>query len=328
MKGEIATEFMPVFHSVVIYLTNRCNLCCRHCFASSSNAGNYGLKTDRVLKLINELKEELGGIRFSLSGGEPLVRKEDSLQILAAASSKHQVQLLTNGMLMDERLAEQFVQTNIHVRVSVDGANESSHDLLRGAGAFQKVMRGIEILQQYGMKSPHLSICSTLTPESICEVPDILKLANVLKIDNIRFNALTRKGRGSHFWTMRSEDKEASPSTLHMMDNDGDDYFAEYFKELMEAQPINGWTISPIDSLSALFRTLYIYPDGSAFPFIPSDDSLPKRDEKPLGNINHESLHKVLTSKSGCASIIMRFLNHTSQDNRPPRAFRAQGKFT
>ena len=123
-------------------ITNRCNFRCRYCERWKRETGE--LSTDQVLGIIDELKE-LGTIRISLSGGEPLMR-EDIGEIINYAKSKEiSVVLTSNGSLVPKKFEE--IKNLDLLKLSVEG-EEKVHDAIRGKGSFRKVLKAIETLRR------------------------------------------------------------------------------------------------------------------------------------------------------------------------------------
>jgi MoaA/NifB/PqqE/SkfB family radical SAM enzyme len=81
-KGDPSSEKIPPGPDLLVWLcTSRCNLNCRHCYVNYRFQGE--LNTEEALNFI----EEVARLRpnfFSITGGEPLLRK-DLFQILEKA---------------------------------------------------------------------------------------------------------------------------------------------------------------------------------------------------------------------------------------------------
>ena len=120
--------------------TSACNMHCKGCWA-----GTYGnqnnLSFEDMDKLISEGKE-LGIYLYMLTGGEPLVRKDDILK-LAKKHNDVELSIYTNSSLIDEEFCKKVVELgNITFQLSIEGTPETN-DGRRGAGHFDKVMQAI-----------------------------------------------------------------------------------------------------------------------------------------------------------------------------------------
>ena len=112
--------------------TSACNLHCRGCWA-----GEYHKSENLTLAEMDDIvsqAKKLGTRVFMLTGGEPLIRKKDILQV-AAKHRECTFLIYTNATLIDEALAREAKRLgNISFAVSIEGFAESN-DARRGAGA-------------------------------------------------------------------------------------------------------------------------------------------------------------------------------------------------
>lgn len=127
--------------------TSSCNLRCTGCWANDyAKADNLPFET--LSRIVKEGRE-LGVYFYVLSGGEPLVRKDD---IIKLARKYPDVTFLafTNGTLVDEKFARQMRECgNVSLAFSLEGFEEAT-DKRRGKGVFQKVMNAMDILHKEG----------------------------------------------------------------------------------------------------------------------------------------------------------------------------------
>jgi MoaA/NifB/PqqE/SkfB family radical SAM enzyme len=100
-------------------------------------------------KIINEGKE-LGIYMYILSGGEPLVRKDEIIK-LCEEHSDCMFLSFTNATLIDEKFASEVERVgNLAFAISVEGF-EAETDMRRGKGTYQKVMKAMDILKKHGV---------------------------------------------------------------------------------------------------------------------------------------------------------------------------------
>jgi radical SAM protein with 4Fe4S-binding SPASM domain len=162
------TGDQPSLRYLLVHLTDRCNLSCRHCYRAGG--GNADLSAFSHRRMLEEF-EDGGGLRLLLSGGEPLLYPNFwQLNDLLPAFDIRAV-LLTNGTLLDRRSA---VLLNVHeVQVSLDGLEES-HDALRGSGAYRQAIAGLQAARAAGLT---VSVASTV---NALNVDDFDALAEVV----------------------------------------------------------------------------------------------------------------------------------------------------
>lgn len=145
--------------------TDRCNLRCQGCWA-----GEYTHKSDMDYELLDRIiteGEQLSIHFYVLSGGEPLVRKDDIVK-LALKHKDSIFHVFTNGTLIDKQFAENCVKAgNIIFAISVDGF-EKSTDKRRGKGVFQKVMQAADILREHGLLYGFSTTYHRYNVEEVC----------------------------------------------------------------------------------------------------------------------------------------------------------------
>ena len=128
--------------------TSACNLHCTGCWAAE-----YGNKLNLSYEeLSNVVKQgkEIGVYFYMFTGGEPLVRKKDIIQL---CEEHHECQFLafTNGTLVDEAFCQEMKRVGKRaLAISLEGSPEVN-DLRRGAGVYGKVMHTMELLKENGL---------------------------------------------------------------------------------------------------------------------------------------------------------------------------------
>jgi SynChlorMet cassette radical SAM/SPASM protein ScmF len=193
-------EGVPPLFTFYLYLTNGCNLACRHCwitptFVNGEPSPGDCLDLD-LLKLAVSEGKKLGLSNAKLTGGEPVLhpRFVEIVDYLSAEEIK--LNMETNGTLIDADLAKHLKNntTMWHISVSLDSAEPDKHDQFRGVkGAFKAVVKGTEHLVQAGFR-PQVIMCPHRG--NLHEVEDLVKLAVSLGAGSVKFNPVTATGRG------------------------------------------------------------------------------------------------------------------------------------
>lgn len=148
-----AQRVMSSPRSLSIEITARCNLRCRYCYFFNNPAVEYrDLPTDEWLKFFDELGS-LGVMKLVLAGGEPFIREDLPVLLDGIVRNRMRFSFLSNGGLIDDRIAEVVAGTGRceYVQVSVDGSRAEVHDSCRGRGSFEGAIRGIRTLQRHGI---------------------------------------------------------------------------------------------------------------------------------------------------------------------------------
>lgn len=124
--------------------TSACNLHCLGCWAA-----DYGHQLQMDFETMDDLVrqgKELGVYFYVLSGGEPLVRKRDVID-LCGRHNDCVFLAFTNGIGIDEAFAGEMLRVrNFVPAISIEGFAEET-DLRRGAGSHEAAMAAMAILK-------------------------------------------------------------------------------------------------------------------------------------------------------------------------------------
>jgi molybdenum cofactor biosynthesis enzyme MoaA len=153
------SPFVPIEHLDELWFQvggTLCNLTCAHCFISCSpHNKSFGFLPRAEIRRRLEESVPLGVKEYYFTGGEPFLHPEltdiliDTLQFGPAT-------VLTNGTVLKDpwlqrlREAEAASPFSLEFRVSIDGCSPESNDPVRGAGTFQRAMRGVQMLVEHG----------------------------------------------------------------------------------------------------------------------------------------------------------------------------------
>ncbi|RYZ84649.1 MAG: radical SAM protein [Proteobacteria bacterium] len=131
------------------------------------------------------------------------------------------ISILTNGTLVsEERLNALKEFSDIQFQVSLDGPDQERHDSIRGAGNFNKALRGIKLLKAFDYKVHVLSVLSTRT---LPWMEDFFKLARSEDFGSMNFIRFIPEGQGRKLADANADQplvgvqlKEAYERILHL----------------------------------------------------------------------------------------------------------------
>ena len=152
-------------------LTYRCNFNCRHCYIPQSYRKYGELTTSGVLSVLEQLKEA-GCFYLGFTGGEPFIR-EDIMDILRYSKRLgFQIIINTNGSLIDEVKARELAILRPNkVDITIPAITREAFDSIsKVAGYFDKVFRGINLLQE---KRINLGFKSCVLEENKYQIKEI-----------------------------------------------------------------------------------------------------------------------------------------------------------
>jgi radical SAM protein with 4Fe4S-binding SPASM domain len=176
------------------HLTNRCNLRCKHCYQESY--GGAELSFGELLGILDQYESLLDEWRtlasprspvrgqITFTGGEPFVRSDfiALLEHVARKREKYSFAILTNGSLIDLRIARKLRALRPRfVQVSMEGT-EATHDSVRGPGDFQRTIKAIKLLRRFGVKT---MLSFTAHPGNYREFSDVARIGIKLGIDRV-----------------------------------------------------------------------------------------------------------------------------------------------
>lgn len=132
---------------LTLYLTNNCNLRCRHCWISAGTHSLY-LDVKVAYQIIDDAYKE--GVRnFLITGGEPTLHRNfvDVLDYIIKKDGTT-VEIETNGVLLTEDLLSQIsISPRINFNISLDGSRADIHDYIRRVdGCYEKAIKAIRIV--------------------------------------------------------------------------------------------------------------------------------------------------------------------------------------
>lgn len=162
--GTVEEDFMKYKPITCVWeVTMGCNMRCGHCGSSCAEPLEDELTTSEALDLCDQIAG-LGLKWVTLSGGEPLTRKDITMLIERLSQKGVDVNIITNGWLLDEHMAEKLKKSGIAtVAISIDGTGEI-HDKIRREGAFSHAEHGFEIMKKFGIRT---GAVTTITNQNI-----------------------------------------------------------------------------------------------------------------------------------------------------------------
>jgi len=131
-------------------LTCRCNLRCVMCYTDCFNSPQMirqELSFPEIVRIMDEI-QEAGCLDLTLTGGEPLARK-DFLDIYAYAKQKgFLVTVHTNGTLLTEKITDYWAcYPPTMIEISFHGLTEQSFErITQGPGSYERCLEGIRLI--------------------------------------------------------------------------------------------------------------------------------------------------------------------------------------
>lgn len=135
----------------LLEITRHCFFSCKHCYAYD-NKRRREMNFSRICSILRQLKKA-GTLFLTITGGEPLSRK-DFLRIARYADrAGFYLTIFSNAYLLDEKIAKALSELNIYyVGISLYGAKSATHDGITGKpGSFVRLVSAVKLLKKYGI---------------------------------------------------------------------------------------------------------------------------------------------------------------------------------
>jgi SynChlorMet cassette radical SAM/SPASM protein ScmF len=202
MSDKPADRTYPL-NQIYFYLTEGCNLRCRHCWIApkyqSKNNSYPALDLDLFKSIITQAKP-LGLTGVKLTGGEPLLHPAINEILEHIQTEDLRLTVETNGVLCAAELAEKMAACkDPFVSVSLDGADSGTHEWVRGVeGCFGEAIDGLRNLVSAGLRP---QVIMTIMRHNKEQMEEMVRVAENLGAGSVKFNILqpTARGKRMHF---------------------------------------------------------------------------------------------------------------------------------
>jgi pyrroloquinoline quinone biosynthesis protein E len=186
-------------------LATGCDHRCGHCYnvwtASSGDAqaafqSKRPLTTPELLALMDKAVGQSGCHHITITGGEPLLRR-DALDIIEhAASLVKTVTLITNGSHVTEEAARRLKAAPVRqVQLTLLAGDRDLHDKLKGAVCFDDTIRAAVRLKDAGVG---VQICFVAMRENHGQLALVMEIMAALGLTALSYNRMSPTGRAIH----------------------------------------------------------------------------------------------------------------------------------
>ncbi len=192
------TDRMAQLTQLYLYLTEGCNLACRHCWLApkyDALGNKYPVLEVELIRKIFKEAVPLGLTTVKLTGGEPLLHPEIGTILDIIKEENLRLTIETNGMLCTRELAIKIAgHEKAFVSVSLDGAIAKTHEWVRGIkGSFVAACNAVSYLAEAGLRP---QIIFSVMRHNVSELTEIISLGEQLGAKSIKFNIIQPTARG------------------------------------------------------------------------------------------------------------------------------------
>ena len=158
---------LPV--SLIVFVTSRCNLLCRHCFYwEELNRKKDELRLEEFERITRSVPNLLS---VSLTGGEPYLRPDIAEIAEAFERNSHvrNIQIPSNGFLVEKTLQRasevlrRVRKARVSTGVSLDGPKDVHNEVRQNPKSFDRAIETLRGLKTLKPEHPNLSVGVALT---------------------------------------------------------------------------------------------------------------------------------------------------------------------
>lgn len=181
-----------------------CDYKCGHCYnvwnASPGDAqAGYPkgqLAPPAFREMMVKAVRQSGAQHITITGGEPLLRKDALDLIDLACALVPSVQLITNGSHITPDVAKRFKNAGLRsVQLTLLSADRTRHDALKGAVCFDDTVRAALDLRDAGVP---VQVCFVAMKENWQDFQGVMELCYVLGVRSISYNRMSATGWAIH----------------------------------------------------------------------------------------------------------------------------------
>ncbi len=246
------------------HITTNCSNRCKHCYmydeSTFENERNNTLSFSDLIKIMDSLEDfeqkyNAKFVHFSITGGDPLMRK-DCFEFLAELKRRgKKVSLMGNPETLNEDTIVRLSKMGVfNFQMSLDGL-EKTHDFFRAPGSFKRTVEKLKLLRKYDIAT---NIMFTLYPTNSDELIPLLRfVATSTQATSFSFDIGCLAGNG------RSIEEQFNAQQIQKI-------FSEYYKEKKRLKA-EGYSI--VIHEKSNFHKLTRFENKLLYPIIPESSS-------------------------------------------------------
>ena len=265
LKGEM-NRITPLpgksnrFTNVFIAITKKCPLQCEHCFEWDALNQKDTLTLEQLKQTVQRLYDA-GTSQIQLTGGEPMLRAHDMVELISTSPKDIDFWVLTSGIKFTAENARRLKEAGLTgVVVSLDHFDPMAHNLFRGnTNSYSLALRAVKNAIEANLVTA-LSLCVTrdfMTPDNL------MAYAALAKKMGVAFVQVLEPKAAGHYSGM---DVLLHEEHIHILE---EFYFKMNFDTVFADYPLiiyHGYYQRKIGCFGSGSRSVYIDTDGDVMP--------------------------------------------------------------
>ncbi|MEU4243127.1 radical SAM protein [Actinoplanes sp. NPDC026619] len=183
------------FRNLYVYITNRCQLRCKHCYMGDRLEVAQKMPFEQVMATL-DVWRRMGSSKLTILGGEPTLHP-NYVKIIRSAQAMGFEHVITtsNGLEPAIRKFRQMKPGDFsYVQISLDGGTAESHDQIRGPGTFTQALANIAELAERGFD---VRIICTVNRANAGDSLRLLDIADELGVSLVKYHVFSTIGAGN-----------------------------------------------------------------------------------------------------------------------------------
>ena len=248
------------FTNVFIAITKKCPLQCEHCFEWETLNKRDTLSLDDLKQIVNRFYEK-GTSQIQLTGGEPMLRIDDMIELIRTSPRDIDFWVLTSGVNFTSENARQLKDAGLTgVVISMDHFDPAMHNAFRGyKNSFALVQEAVKNAIEVNLVTA-LSLCVT---RSFVTEQNLMQYADLARKMGVAFIQVLEPKAAGHY---AGKDVLLQEEHLRILE---DFYFKLNFDAAYASYPMiiyHGYYQRKIGCFGSGSRSVYIDTDGDVLP--------------------------------------------------------------
>ncbi|EKU98208.1 putative Fe-S oxidoreductase [Leptolyngbya sp. PCC 7375] len=178
---------------VYYYITFVCNLRCRHCYVGDNLAPQTHANLSLVLNMLQKCYCA-GARKVTFLGGEPTLHPDYEKILLESIRIGYpKIIIDTNGLTQYPIPKKLSAFRQLSVRLSLEGINAQTHDLVRGQGTFDKTFASLKRLIEANVR---VEVTYTINSNNAAQVSEAVRRLTDEGVSEINFHFMSLMGNG------------------------------------------------------------------------------------------------------------------------------------
>lgn len=292
--------------SLLVQVTNRCNMKCSFCdFWTNPAPKKEELTVADFERVANELAA-IGCFAVSIEGGEPFARP-DLPDIVRAFSKKHVTMLFTNGWYVTRDNARELWDAGLtHASVSIDYPDAARHDDKRGVvGTTERAWRAIELFRDTApRRGKQVNVMTVLMEDNWKDFGALLDMSEARDVGHqvtLISVAGYRRGKGSD----RLPPREAAAELKRLFDRAPHlRFFGSYFETMDDFLKSQSATSSEAKAAKAKLPTCTAGAQSLNIDHVGNVSACIERIGEPVGNVKNDSAARLLEKLESTRGVV------------------------